>query len=86
MALMDELIRRAVIDQLMRDDRLDASKLTVEVNERTVILKGEVSTRSSKKAAHEDAEGILGVTNVRNQLQIKPRIRLVKRTDKNHRT
>jgi osmotically-inducible protein OsmY len=75
---MDELIRRTVIDQLRRDDRLDASRLTVEVKERTVTLKGEVSTGSSKKAAHEDAEGIVGVTGVKNQLHIKPRIRIIK--------
>ncbi len=67
---MDELIKKDVIDQLTRDDRVDASKVTVEVSHGTVTLRGEVSTYFSRSAAYEDALGTLGVTNVRNQLVV----------------
>ena len=70
MARMDELIKKDVIDQLVRDDRVDASKVNVEVSNGTVTLRGEVPTYFSSSAAYENAMGILGVTNVRNQLVV----------------
>lgn len=67
---MDGLIKKDVIDQLVRDSRVDASKVSVEVNNGTVILNGEVPTYFSRSSAFEDARGILGVTDVINQLSV----------------
>ena len=38
MARMDELIKQDIIDQLVRDDRVDASKVSVEVSNGTVTV------------------------------------------------
>ena len=71
MARVDELIRKDVIDQLVKDNRIDASKINVEVSNGTVTLRGEVPTYYSLSSAYEDTQGVLGVVNVRNQLVVK---------------
>jgi len=71
MVRTDELIKKDVIDQLIRDGRVDASKVNVEVNNGTATLRGNVPTYLSKSSAHADAQEILGVTRVINQLAIK---------------
>ena len=70
MARTDELIKKDVIDQLTRDDRVDSSQVSVEVRNGVVTLRGEVPTYFSRLAAYDDAEAILGVTSVRNQLLV----------------
>jgi osmotically-inducible protein OsmY len=71
MAMADELIKKDVLAQLVRDSRVDTSKINVTVDNGTVTLKGEVPTYFEKICANEDAEGILGVTDVRNNLLVK---------------
>ncbi len=71
MAKTDELIKRDVVEQLIGDSRVDASKISVEVNNGNVTLRGEVPTYFSRISAYEDAYGILGVTNVRNHLVVE---------------
>jgi len=71
MARTDELIKQDVVDQLTWDDSTDASKIAVEVDNGTVTLKGKVPSYLSKSAAESDALGVLGVTNVNNQLEVR---------------
>jgi len=71
MARMDEEIKRDVVDELTWDDRVDASKVSVEVSNGTVTLRGEVPTYLASTAASNDAVGILGVVDVRNQLAVR---------------
>lgn len=71
MVRTDELIKQDVINQLVRDERVDASKVTVQVSYGTVILRFEVPSYFSKSSAYEDAMAILGVTEVNNELAVK---------------
>lgn len=71
MARMDELIKKDVIDQMVRDVRVDASSISVEVSNGTVTLSGEVPTYYSRTCAYEDTQGISGVLDVINQLIVK---------------
>jgi osmotically-inducible protein OsmY len=71
MVRTDELIKKDVVDQLTWDDRIDASKIAVAVDKGTVTLKGEVPTYLSKSAAETEAMGVLGVTDVINQLIVR---------------
>ncbi|MFO7963120.1 MAG: BON domain-containing protein [Desulfobacterales bacterium] len=70
MARTDELIKKDIIDQMARDDRVNAAKVNVEVSNGTVTLRGEVPTYFARSAAYDDALGTLGVTYVRNQLLV----------------
>ncbi len=71
MARIDEQIKKDVVDELYWDDRVDASKVNVEVSNGIVTLRGEVPTYFASTAAYYDALGILGVVNVRNQLAVR---------------
>lgn len=71
MARMDEQIKKDVVDELYWDDRVDASKVNVEVSNGIVTLRGEVPTFFASTAAYDDALGMLGVVNVRNQLTVR---------------
>jgi osmotically-inducible protein OsmY len=66
----DERIREDVNDRLTDDPWIDASDIEVTVNNREVILSGEVHDRSSKRRAEDIAEGILGVQNVENRIRV----------------
>jgi Flp pilus assembly secretin CpaC len=55
---------------LTDDPWIDASDIEVTVNNREVILSGEVHDRSSKRRAEDIAEGILGVQNVENRIRV----------------
>lgn len=70
MTSTDELIKRDVVNHLAWDNRVDASKVTVQVSNGTVTLTGEVPSYFSKSAAYEDAQDILGVTDVINRLSV----------------
>lgn len=70
MARMDEAIRKAVMDRLVGDDRVDNFKVNVEVSNGTVTLSGEVPTYFSKTSAYEDAQGVSEVVSVRNHLTV----------------
>ena len=72
MVQSDELIRKAVVEQLTWDDRVDASKVSVEVENGTVILRGEVPSYFTRTAAQNDALKIVGVRRVVNEILIRP--------------
>ncbi len=52
----------------MRNAQTDASRITVEVQGSTVILRGTVSSYAEKKAAEETAYSASGVTEVDNRI------------------
>jgi hyperosmotically inducible protein len=72
MVQSDELIKKDVVEQLAWDDRVDASKVTVEVKNGTVILRGEVPSYFTRSVAQNDALKIVGVRRVVNEILIRP--------------
>ena len=67
----DERITEDVNEALTQDHELDASNITVEVQNGEIILKGTVTDRESKRRAEDIAESCSGVREVQNQLRIK---------------
>lgn len=72
MVQSDELIKKDVVEQLTWDDRVDASKISVEVENGTVILRGEASSYFTRSAAQNNALKIVGVRRVVNEIRIRP--------------
>jgi osmotically-inducible protein OsmY len=62
--------KRDIEAALIRDARTDAQRITVEVHDHTVILKGAVSSWAEKDAAEAAAYSAPGVTHVDNRLAI----------------
>ena len=67
----DEEIKTAVVNELSWDTLVDASKISVRVDEGMVSLSGTVPTYRSRSAAETDALGILGVLGVENFLTVE---------------
>ncbi|SRR6056297_608433 len=67
----EELTKQSVIDELAFDSRVDASNISVKVDNKTVKLEGTVPTYSSKIAAENDAFSIPDVYVVENNLDVK---------------
>jgi hypothetical protein len=70
----DEYIAKEVFDSLYWDSRVDASKVSVKVDNGIVTLSGTVPSYSSRAAASEDAWLITDVHDVENQLKVDFRI------------
>jgi osmotically-inducible protein OsmY len=68
--MLEEDVKRNVVDQLAWDDRVDASKVGVAVDGGTVVLSGSVATPFARQAATQDARVVLGVAAVDNQLVV----------------
>src|SRR5919108_3737404 len=66
----DEFIAKEVFDSMYWDSRVDASKVSVKVDNGIVTLSGTVPSYSSRAAASEDAWLITGVRDVENQLKV----------------
>ena len=66
----DDRIREEVCDRLTDDPRVDASEVTIRVEEGEVILAGSVPGRDQKRRAEECVERITGVREVINQLRV----------------
>jgi osmotically-inducible protein OsmY len=67
----DERIREDINDKLTDDWAVDASNITVSVNNGEVTLDGTVSTRLQKRRAEDCAEDVSGVKNVQNNLRVQ---------------
>jgi hypothetical protein len=67
----DERIREAVSEALQEDHHVDASEISVEVQDGEVILTGTVDDRRTKRLAEQVVEGLSGVHDVVNQLRVK---------------
>jgi osmotically-inducible protein OsmY len=66
----DEGILKDVVDSLYWDSRVDASKVSVRVNDGIVTLSGTVPSYSTRVAALEDTWVITGVRDVKNELTV----------------
>lgn len=71
MALMDEEIKKNVVFELYKDNRVDASNVSVEVNNGEVTLQGELPTYYAFTAAYNNTLKISGVTGINNQLTVR---------------
>jgi osmotically-inducible protein OsmY len=70
-------ITRDVLDELLWDDRLDASRVTVTVEDGTVVLGGTVNYYHEKWNAGEDANRVVGVSGVVNDVAVDTAARKV---------
>lgn len=66
----EEAIRDDVCERLTLHGELDASGITVRVEDGEVMLDGVVDSRRSKRMAEETAESVSGVRDVHNRLRI----------------
>lgn len=67
----DERIRDEACEALSDSWDVDASQIEVEVKDGCVYLRGTVDSRNSKREAERAVEDLLGVTDVRNELNVK---------------
>jgi osmotically-inducible protein OsmY len=65
-------IRRQIEEAFRRSAEIDAQRITVETDGSTVILKGTVRSWAERQEAERAAWSAPGVTNVINQIVIKP--------------
>ncbi len=66
----DDRIREDVSESLSADGDLDASEITVGVEDGEVTLEGTVGDRASKRRAEDLAERVAGVGDVHNRLRL----------------
>jgi hypothetical protein len=67
----DSRIREDVCDRLSDDDEIDASDISVSVQQGEIQLEGHVADRHDKRRAERIALSVRGVIDVRNELQVK---------------
>jgi osmotically-inducible protein OsmY len=68
---IDEDIKVGVVDQFRWDTRIDASDLSVTVNDGNVTLEGSVPSYTARQAAENGAWSVIGVQGVDNRLTVK---------------
>jgi osmotically-inducible protein OsmY len=64
------MIKRDIVDQLSWDNRIDASDISVKVDDGAVTLSGEVQSFRARDAATSNAWLVDGVLSVNNQLTV----------------
>lgn len=67
----DARVLEDVCDRLTDDYQVDASNITVSVEQGEVTLNGTVDTRLAKRRAEDCAEAISGVKHVQNNLRVQ---------------
>ena len=78
----DELTKQEIIEQLIWDNRVDASRVKVDVNGGKVKLEGTVQHQPAKLAALNDAFRVSGIKNVQNNLRVEIAPELESQSDK----
>jgi osmotically-inducible protein OsmY len=68
----DERILEDVHDRLTDDPGVDATDISVSVQEGEVTLSGKVHSRRAKRAAEDCADSVSGVSHVQNNLRVVP--------------
>jgi len=68
--MQDAELARNVLDSLLHDQRLDASRINVAAYDDTVVLSGVVDSFHERWDASEDAWRVRGVTDVRNDINV----------------
>jgi len=71
MPRLDEEIKQDIVDQLVWDERVNASEINVEVRNGSVVLHGVTPSYWARLAAVEDAEMVLGVERIDDQLTVQ---------------
>ena len=66
----DERIREDICESLTREDRVDVSEVTVEVQDGTVTLGGHVPVRRMRYLIEDVAAACRGVTDVNNGISV----------------
>ena len=66
----DERIREDANDHLTHDPSVDATNITVKVENGEVTLDGSVDSRQAKRRAEDVVDGISGVRHVQNNLRV----------------
>lgn len=66
----DDRIREDVCDRLSEDGGLDASDITVRVEQGEVTLDGTVGSRREKRAAEDCVDSVSGVAHCQNNLRV----------------
>jgi hypothetical protein len=69
----DERIREDVCERLTMHREIDASDVDIDVREGVVTLTGKVEDKHAKRLAEDVAEEVMGVVDVRNELQTERR-------------
>lgn len=67
----DERIREDANDRLTESWQVDATNISVKVENGEITLDGTVANRAAKRAAEDCVEGITGVTHVQNNLRVE---------------
>jgi hypothetical protein len=70
----DERLREAICEQLAEDDEVDATEISVRVDDGEVTLEGSTETRVQKHRAELIAAGVAGVADVHNRLRVLPSV------------
>ena len=78
-ARSDARIHEDICDELTEDPVLDASDIEVKVANGEVTLAGTVETREAKRRAEDDADQIIGVRHVQNNLRVEQPLELRQR-------
>jgi osmotically-inducible protein OsmY len=68
---IEKEIKQRVVQQLYWDDRIDTSDITVEVQDRKVILKGTVGSYLAHEAAETTTSRVRDVELIDNHLKVK---------------
>ena len=69
----DDRIRDDVCERLTDDPRIDASNITIDVNQGAVTLNGVVPERHMRYAAEDLVDDAMGVESINNQLRVQSR-------------
>ncbi len=72
MILMDEEIKKQIMDRFYSDSRIDSSSIQVSVNNGAVTLSGTAPSILSRRAAYHVAGTVPGVVSVDDQIQVAP--------------
>lgn len=67
----DDRIRDDVCERLTDSERIDASNVTIDVNQGAVTLSGTVPERHMRYAAEDLVDDALGVESINNQLRVQ---------------
>jgi len=72
MQTMKDQIKHSIMEKMVLDKRVNLSGITVEVNERRVRLKGNVSEHQARVIAEHHASSVSGVAGVDNLIRVGP--------------
>jgi osmotically-inducible protein OsmY len=64
-------LRKQVLDELLWDARIDATKVTVTIIDHTAVLRGSVHTYPEKTRCEQIVKRIRGITSVKNKIEVR---------------